>query len=203
MTTPITYDPNVPQNRSDNLPTTQPMLQDNFQVLYNAFVKNHVALDAASNAGNHAFIDLFQQDNAQQIGTSEISIYSKEVEGQTTQLFLRLQGGQEVQLTNYQLYSLIPTNTQISYFTFLPGGILVYFGYVNATGREFTINLQPPVAKNIITCSFCRKNQTPTNPGFRPYVFIPTAIDGFYKSIVINSPGGNLASTFYIVMVNL
>lgn len=172
MTTqPPTYEPNTPQVK-DNFADSQITFNDNFFTLYNAFLTNHVALDAASGAGNHTIVQFPEQDNKTQFQTDvgEISIYCKDVKGQTDQLFFRYQGNQdEFQFTNYQIYSVTATDTQTSYFTFLPGKILLCFGEFtpsNVGGNFSKISIFPPVARNIITVNLCIKGL--------PFNFIPT-----------------------------
>lgn len=125
----------------------------NFQQLYTVFSQNHVPLDALANAGNHTIIELPQQDLSQQTNQGEIAVYTKEVPGQTDQIFMRYQGnGQEFQFTTYQLYSLGNFNPGDAnqYFTFLPGNIIFIFGYQPQGSKD--IILKPPIIRNVISC---------------------------------------------------
>lgn len=173
MTTqPPTYEPNTPQVK-DNFADSQITFSDNFFTLYNAFLTNHVALDAASGAGNHTIIQLPEQDKDTQFQTDvgEISIYCKDVPGQTDQIFLRYQGNQdEFQFTNYQIYSIKETAIQTFYFTFLPGKVLICFGNIIANGKVTRLNIKPNIAKKIVTANFCVNSAT---PGFPPELTIP------------------------------
>src|ERR1044072_1962632 len=97
------YDNKIPGG-NDFLAVSQGDFLTNFSQLYNAFAKNHVALDAVTSAGNHTNIELLQQNTSPQTNIGEISLYSKPVADQTNQLFLRYQGNaQEVQVTAYQI----------------------------------------------------------------------------------------------------
>lgn len=157
MTTPDNYEPNVPLAK-DIFNVTQPQIQQNFKEFYDAFAENHIELDAASGAGNHTNIQLIEQSQGLQTGTSEISIYSRDVPNQTVQMFMRYQGNQkEFRYTNYQIYQIDSifngsTLVQSTYITFLPGNMIVYFGYVNAP----SVQLNPYIAKHVLTANFCR-----------------------------------------------
>ncbi len=154
MTTPK-YNPLVPENPSNSLDITQPDFLNNFLSLFNAFKVNHSSLDSTTEIGNHTIIELLEQEDSQQTDVGEISIYSKDVEGQTDQIFIRYQNGVEVQYTNYQIYSLKQRGKQTSYFTSLPGGILIYFGLRNPStnSQPSLVELQPSICKNIISVS--------------------------------------------------
>lgn len=208
MTTPA-YDPNIPQFLNDSLAITQPQFLRNFQTLFDAFLQNHVTINDP-NGGNHTFINLLQQLNSIETNPSEISIYTKDIEDQTTQVFFRYQGnGQEFQFTNYQLYSIPPTivnnvTIRTQYFTVLPGKIMVYFGmFLSLT--EKTLTLFPPVAKNIMTVSFCpigtavAKFQT-----YKPEVVIlPPNQNDFIDKIKVQTFLLDPPPCFYIVLANL
>jgi hypothetical protein len=156
MTTP-TYDPNIPQFPDDSLSVSQPQFQRNFSTLFNAFAKNHVPLNS-SNAGNHTLLELLERVNAQQTDPGEMSVYTKDVEGQTDQIFIRYQGnGTEFQVTNYQLYSIKGDDSVLKeYFTFLPGKIIIYFGVLlKPASTKGIIPLNPPVCTKILSASCC------------------------------------------------
>src|ERR1700679_2519443 len=124
---PPVYEPNIPQPK-DTIAEGQIDFLNNFASLYTAFMTNHVPLDAVSNAGNHTFIQMMEQASDPQTAQGEISIYVKNVPGQTDQVFLRNQSGTSVQLTNYQFFTIPATSTEIRFFTMLPGKIIVFFG---------------------------------------------------------------------------
>ena len=164
MSSPINYDPNTPIN-SQSFAAWQESFIENFTQLSDAFSANHVALDAASNNGNHTVIQLLEQASAQQTGISEITVYTKNVlntAGEKTnqdQLFMRLPGNStEFQFSCYQIYKLTQPNT---FFTFLPGGLIVYFGLYlyNIAAKQQILNLFPAVAKNIMSVNFTSTQQ--------------------------------------------
>jgi hypothetical protein len=202
---PPPFDSNVPADPSDALATSQPQLLNNFLTMFNAFQVNHVPLNAAANAGNHTIIQLLEQDNDFQTGVGEISVYVKKVENQTDQVFLGYQGnGQVIQYTNYQIYSIPPTNNQTSFFTFLPGGVIVYFGAVGLfnNANNNILNLNPPIAKHIITVDVVTIGVTPN--GKYPVSLIETP-NGIFNQIKIGKffiPFPILACN-YLVMANV
>lgn len=149
----MTYQPNTPQFPSDSLAESQKNFLANFQSLFTNFALDHVAMNTAVTAGNHSVVHLIEQDNALQTDDQEISVYTKKAAGQTDQVFLRYQNnGQEIQYTNYQIYSIPSTQFSTRYFTFLPGRIIMYFGtFQNLPNLIF--NLKPTVAKDVISVS--------------------------------------------------
>lgn len=192
----IRYEPNTP--RPDQpFNASQDELLNNFQFLYDAFSKNHVALDAASNAGNHNTIELPGQISQQQTNSGEISVYSRKVEDQTEQLFMRYQGNQtEFQVSTYQIYSIPDlksgaTTIQTTNLTFLPGNLLVYFGWVK--NPLFKLSLYPFVAKNVVSAIFCGKDAAVQTPN------VTLELSGnIYTTINIDQ-----FARYYTVLVNL
>ncbi len=197
------YNQVVPQP-NDFLADSQKDFLVNFQQLYNAFARNHVSLDATIlTPGNHTNIELLQRTQGPETSIGEISLYSKTVLGQTDQLFLRYQGNsQEVQITAYQIYQAQSLTWQESYFTFLPGNIIVYFGIGNLpiSPNKNTIWFPPYIMSNVISCYFCAQAPTP--------VIGPTVtfdLDATGKKIAIANLF-NIASGFsyfYLVIGNI
>jgi hypothetical protein len=215
-----TYSPNVPLARN-KFNSSQVDFLNNFMSLYTAFAANHVALDAASNAGNHNVIQLLEQPVGSQFQTDigEISIYCKSPADaddmnldQGDQIFLRYQGNQtEFQLSAYQIFAPPKIESgkviQTPYFTFLPGKVLLYFGTVQCTLSQdgLPLLLRPPIATNIITVNFCPMG---TTPNFPPAVNIKTANDnGFYDTIYMLDPISFFPTInttyFYMVLANI
>ncbi len=207
MTTPeFEYNKNIPKV-NDDLATSQGGFLANFQQLYNAFLKNHVPLDGGATAGNHTVIELLNSSSGFETSSGELSLYASPVDQQTGQLFMRYQGNsQDVQYTNYQLYELNQTPQRLQFFTTLPGKILIYYGLVIVPSYPYILDLDPPIAKNIISVNFC--------PGTRPTGLssqVPlsnpvTASDGFIKQLKIEIPFSLTAPNeplFYSVMVNI
>ena len=205
------YDPNVPKNSSNNLAETQPEFLANFQSLFNQFSVNHIGLDQI-NSGNHTIVQMLAQSKDLQTGPSEMNIYAKNVsygEDETTQLFLRYPGnGDSIQLTAYQIYSVATVGTQVSYFTFLPGNLIVYFGsFTSLPGNKLT--LTPPVCKKVFSVSFCQITSNPIFP--KPFVEILQPGEGFVQGILVKSaqqfpgvPDQQVAAkpSYYIIVGN-
>ncbi len=210
MTTNSDYNPNIPQ-RNDTIAKSQLDFLNNFSHLFQAFSNNHVDLNALSSAGNHTVIQLAEQNAQFQTDLGEISVYSKFVEGQTDQIFLKYQGSQEeFQFTNYQIYGLIPTMNQVNFFTFLPGKVILYFGFITTTLPSFLsqaggapLKLAPAIARNIITINLCPLGIT---PGYTPTVTLQQPINGIYSVLnMFNSIPQNLenARLYFCVMANI
>jgi len=166
MTTPPnnpTYNQNTPKQSGESLAESQIKFLTNFQELYDAFSVNHVALDGGATAGNHKIAEFFQQVGDFQASQGEVSAYSKDVEGQTNQLFLNNQGG-SFQYTCYQIYGPSSFGGQLNYFTFLPGNIMVSFGIINpaASPGGNKLDFSPYVYKNLMTFNICPGALAPT-----------------------------------------
>ena len=182
------YDPIIP-GPNDFLAVSQEDFLANFGQLYNAFARNHVALDhAVLTPGNHTNIELLQQVKGPETSVGENSLYSKkltQINQTTTQLFFRYQGGQaagkEVQMTNYQLYS--PGTQQlglISLFTYLPGGLILYFGIVNFSKTNAnTLYLAPFICTTVMAFNFTAKD----NPGNEPTIVFHSERPGIVTTI--------------------
>jgi len=164
MANPINYDPNTPSVKL-NFADWQIQFIQNFTQLASAFSQNHVPLNdpTVENRGNHTYIQLPQQTTDAQTGSTEFSIFSKDLENQTDQIFFTYPGNTPVvQFTNYQIYSLKDTLQQISFFTFLPGGLLIYFGiFVTFGNDKNTLFLNPPISRNIVSINLCHIGSTP------------------------------------------
>lgn len=200
MTNPV-YDPNTP-TKEQPWSTWQTDFIENFTVLGNAFALNHVPLDAASANGNHEYIQLLEQTESQITEQGEITVYTKDVPGQTDQVFMRYQGnGQEFQFTNYQIYKIpdfttpaIPGSLLTRYFTFLPGGLICYFGFSTTFNRPRSgihVLFKPPVAKNIISANFTPAQPLTTDQG------APSWVPGVNSVVVYTS-----YNFYYCVLAN-
>lgn len=165
MGNPINYDPNTP-TRQLSFADWQVQFIQNFTQLGEAFLKNHVSLTdpTVANRGNHTYVEMAESTTDGQTSANEFSIFVKDVENQTDQVFFTYPGNTPVvQFTNYQIYSVTSTAQQTTFFTFLPGKLLVYFGKFgpfNDKGNNI-LKLNPPVAKNIVSMNFCHQGTTP------------------------------------------
>jgi hypothetical protein len=201
----VPYNPNVPLAK-DLINVSQGDFLNNFGDLYKAFLVNHVALDAASNAGNHTVVELTEQTAPFQTDAGEISIYTRDAPGQTDQIFMQFQGNQtEFQYTNYQIYSINATSTQTSYFTFLPGRILIYFGMMTPSSTTFKLLLNPQIAKNIISANFCPIGPASSITNYPPNVVAESGIPNIYTALICTSSFliQNVPPCYYFVMANV
>lgn len=198
MTTPI-YNAQVPLS-TDTIDDGQIQLQTNFKSIFQSFGSNHIPLNDSTNPGNHSVIELVEQNREKSTDSQEISIYSKKVDGQTDQLFMRYPiNGKEFQITNWQIYSIPQTGTQRSFFTFLPGGIIVYFGTAASLGfTTFNISLNPPVTKNIMGINLGGVDIAMVQPN----VSLQAPINGIYTTVILSSfvP---MPNQFYLIFANI
>ncbi len=202
------FDKSIPQP-NDFLAVSQSDFLSNFGQLYNAFLKNHIALDAVSSSGNHTNIELLKQTQGPETSVGENSLYCKElvqINQTTNQLYFRYQGGRaagtEVQLTNYQIYTQpVIQPGQFGFFTYLPGGLILYFGGVNfsaTNGR--TLYLNPFICTNIMAFNFCAAGTIPTiSPDVSFIIERPPIITTLQARINSFSPG---IVYYYIVLGN-
>lgn len=201
----MTYNPNTPIN-TDFINASQTDILSNFATFYTAFLANHVPLDAPSGAGNHTIVQMPEQETAFQTDVGEISVYTNFAESSTDQVFIRYQNNQiPFQFSNYQIYSIPAADGYISFFTFLPGNVLVYFGAVNITGFPFPFKLNPPIAKNIIAMNFCLSGTFTLGGGYYPWISIEVPTNNIYSVINLNDP---LFQTkpgvyYYLVLANI
>jgi len=222
MANPINYDPNTP-TRQLSFADWQVQFIQNFTQLATAFAENHVPLTdpTVANRGNHTYVEMAESTTDAQTSANEFSIFVKDVENQTDQVFFTYPGNTPVvQFTNYQIYSVTPTAQQTTYFTFLPGKLLVYFGKFgpfNSGNVKGVFNnilkLNPPVAKNIVSINFCTQGTTPkytpaaveetiatTTPSFEFIFTKPGIIKEIYVIPTIPSTNNTI---FYCVVANI
>lgn len=139
-----TYDPNSPQPL-DALADSQVDMLANFTKMAEVFSNNHIALDSSTTAdrGKHTYVELVQKVKTPQNSTTNVALYSKEGTDIESQLFyLPKNPNSEIQLTNYQNYSVSTDDSRL--FTFLPGGYIIYFGFFTMTSEgPFQFELKP------------------------------------------------------------
>jgi hypothetical protein len=205
---PLEYNSQVPQPKNE-IAQGQTDFLANFSQLFNAFNIDHVSLTDPTNPGNHNVARLNQQDNALTTEVTEIALYSKLVADQTDQLFFRpQQNGDEIQYTNYQIYPLPQIMSggilrQGQFFSFLPGNIIVYFGYVFPNASPFRLQLNPPIARNLFGINLCCFGAT----GLYPSVVSPIeTTPGFFGALNLSQiqPLGAIPpNQYYIVYGSL
>ncbi len=120
--------------------------------------------------------------------------------------------GQEYQVTNYQIYPLPlvkskDTLLQEGYFSFLPGGIIIYFGLMTKEGMtKQKLLINPPIAKNICSINFTAVSATDQNVYPPSYELIQEG--NYFTSLTLTF--GNLKSgqsptvpVYYTIMANI
>lgn len=207
------YNPNIPTPET-NTPENQQNFLNNFSKLFDAFSQNHVALNAAASAGNHNAIELIELDDDKSPSTDsqEIAIFTKKAAGSTDQIWMRYpSNGKEFQLTEYQIYALEPVRFnnvayQFPYFSFLPGGIIVYFGRVLPTlfggASPVYIALEPAICKNIMAVNLCPIGAVNANLPHSNVTLVSS--QGKFSSIALNTLAGSaLPDQYYLAFGNI
>lgn len=219
MTSPTydPYDPDVPEDFSDTLNISQDDILNNFSKIFTDFALNHVSLDAGATSGNHTYMQLLEQfQSPPQTDVGEISLYSKQVvnsngdEEQTDQVFIRLQGnGQEIQMTNWQIYTIDSDPFPSRFFTFLPGKTIVYFGRINSLrASEFIFDFVPSPIKSLLAASFCPVTENPPVSlvaVLKPWVSIIENNDKTINKMIIRPSISSLLmpSYYYLFVCNI
>lgn len=207
MSTPVDYNPNIPL-RNDTIAISQSNFLNNFRDLYDVFAVNHTVLDNPLVPGDHEVVELVEQDQPINTESDEIAIYSKKVDGQTDQLFMRYPtNGKEFQLTNYQIYGINSTANQKSFFSFLPGGIIVYFGMVTPNSDGFKVNLDPAICSVIMGVNLCPiGTSSSSNLMYPSWVNLVAGPNGKILQIVLNNSsvlGATPPPQYYLIFGNI
>ena len=150
----MSYNAGIP-NATDYLSDSQQNIKDNFSSANTIFGNNHYAFNAASNNGKHKEIEMVNQADPTGLDLEGI-IYTKK-DAQATpqsQMYYVSDGNSSdiYQLTNaiHDNYSTFSTNGEYQVgppslyggWTFLPGGLILQYGYnsVEASTSTFTYN---------------------------------------------------------------
>lgn len=147
----MTYDPGIPTG-SQYLSDSQPAILENFSQLNTLFAINHVTFNdvTAVDRGKHTFVTMIEQADSPGTAINEMALYTKE-EGGVTELFLQREdlaaAGADIQMT------FGTPSVAANGYTFLPGGLLLQWGSVNATavGADFTFPIAFPTAVYSVT----------------------------------------------------
>lgn len=191
----------------------QVSFQKNFQAMSDSFKVNHVALEDPSKTGNHNLLQMPEQPEDRKIQTNigDFAIFTRLVEDQTDQVFMQYEGNQpEFQYTNYQLYSIkdrLDNNKNViqkTYFTTLPGNLMLIFGSVLRKGSKWQIRLTPPAMKNIISVNMTLIGTFPVAPAIAYEVTpIKNTVDevDYFTSIDIMFQKDRDAKPFYYLVM--
>lgn len=194
---PPPFNANVPL-LADSFAKWQINFLNNFGQLASAFSKNHVALDAASLAGNHTIIQL-RNRGAPQVNSAEFALFCQNIgEVFPNNIFsLRYQNnGQIVPILYYQIVPLMPTSTQTPFFSLLPGRIICYFGTIKANAQ---VILSPPVARNIVSVNLTGIGQLGSHAGSVSFI---KNTDGLITAITITRAGSVVTDYYYTILAN-
>lgn len=188
MTSPR-YNPNTPLITT-TFADWQINFKKNFQALAIAFSQNHVGLDQPSNAGNHTYVELQNRTSSPNVGSNQFGIYCKKGVPNQPQVFMSFPGNSEFQYSSFQIYPLPVIDLQQPYFSFLPGGVMVAFGFVAANGlTSYNIQISPPLFKDLKTVNFTSVNGTQNS-------FLFTVIPSHEADFsVIRVTAGSIGST--------
>lgn len=130
-------------NAGQSLGQTRADIRENFNIIQDAFGRNHVSLNDGTpgNRGKHNFSEYVAQGSTPTIIAGECATYGRNFGG-VTQLTFTQDGTGNV----YQLTRVIPasvarfstntnyTGTQSGGWTFLPGGMLLQYGSKTSPG---------------------------------------------------------------------
>ena len=125
----MTYSPQ-PQNVGSTLVGTRDQIRTNFEIIRDDFAINHVGYDETGE-GKHKFMQMPEQASAPTTAANEGALYTKEMDSETNLFFRKESDGTEVQLTTSQTPTVGTDGA-----TFLPGGLLMQWGFVNAPGAS-------------------------------------------------------------------
>lgn len=129
-------------NVGDTLANTRDPIRTNFTVLQDRFNENHVLLDGGSGGGKHKFLQMPEQSTSPSTAVNEGALFTDVgTSPAETNLFFRAEdsgggGGFEYQMTKvnnsqtarFANTSFASGNTTGSGWTFLPGGLILFYG---------------------------------------------------------------------------
>lgn len=120
----MTYTTGIP-SASQSLGETQNAIKDNWEVLRQTIIANHLGPNQADR-GKHTFINMRNQGSAPTGQTGFFTIYSDN----TTELYMRRGTATAIQLTDTAGDPVVNANGR----TFLPGGLILIWGQNTVTG---------------------------------------------------------------------
>lgn len=204
------YNPAVPTGTVE-LDEDYINLQNNFQQLNTTFQVNHLPLtDNTTSNGAHTFVELRNQAGLPAgLKTLEGTIYTKQVTGVSELFYTPDNTGDQYQITRTITASTARFSTNLAYgsppatftqtggWTFLPGGMLLQYGFYGKAGAlgangtiEFPISFTtPPYSVTISLFRTSSGNQSitisgvPTTTSFA-FLSSSSASDGIYWQAV-------------------
>jgi hypothetical protein len=130
----MSFNPGIPQS-SDIPAQSQAQILTNFNQTNSVFGINHIEFNnsTVANRGKHKHVSMIEQGSDPVTAANEVALYSKDVSS-VSQLFLRREAnGTVIQMTGQN-----PTIAQ-SGSTFLPGGIVMKWGFTGVIADNSTV----------------------------------------------------------------
>ena len=188
-------------NAGQSLGQTRADIRGNFNIIQDAFGRNHVSLNDGTpgNRGKHNFSEYVAQGSTPTITAGECATYGRNFGGVTQLTFTHDATGNVYQLTRAIPASVARFSTNTNYtgtqsggWTFLPGGMLFQYGSRTNPGTSGTITFPTaftgaPYSLNLTLLRTSASNDgiivdfntIPTASGFDYKINISGA-DGFY-----------------------
>ncbi|MBE3085565.1 MAG: hypothetical protein IMZ64_05035 [Bacteroidetes bacterium] len=190
----MTYVPTIP-NPTDLISVSQGQLKTNFTVLNTTISENHVAPTAVGRGKHNACV--FPQ-RAAGIATdaTEGAIYTKDLGGSPNLYWRKKSSGTEIQMTVNAVTPVVAANGS----TFLPGGLMLQWGSLNAaSGESGDITFTPAFSAipYSINVSAQRTSTANATPMFVSSTTVPTAT----KFRIVNTSSN--AHTAYWMAIGL
>jgi len=163
----MTYSPIIPQSQPSPA-ATQVQIQTNFAQFASIFALNHSALNT-KNQGDHEKVILEKQASDPGVVNDLVALYCKDASskaGTQPQLFSQIlkflptpnDPTDALNIGMQLTYNTVNTAGPNQFQSFLPGGYILYFGTVTATG---TVTLSP--APTAIWCAIAFPNNIQSN----------------------------------------
>lgn len=130
----MAYNANIPQ-AGDQISQSQGQLLQNFQAINTLVNVNHVDF-ASADAGKHKFVTFPEQGGNPGTGAAEVALFAKHsIYGMaTTELFIQ-------DPSNGTAYDITSSFAGNNGWTFLSSGLLVMWGFGNATGDTGNVTI--------------------------------------------------------------
>ncbi len=132
-------------NSGQSLGVTRIPINTNFSLIQSVFALNHVGFNSGANSGKHKFVQMPAQATSPGTAAAETAIYSRTAlvgSSNETNMYWQFPGtaaaGADVVMTRFITPSLATNG-----ITFLPGGLIMQWGTVNAPGGLGTVFFMP------------------------------------------------------------
>ena len=150
----MTFNANIP-NATDLLSQSQVTLKANNIALNTSFGRNHVPFSTATNNGKHTFIEMPVSAGIPAPGPGLISgegtLYTNTISSASELLYTPDASGNIYQITNTKVAKYAQFGTMTNYtgsifggWTFLPGGLILNYGFLASPTSNQTITFARP-----------------------------------------------------------